>query len=37
LKNCIGIDVCSSVEEKPGIKDHSKLKNLVEKVRSFHV
>ena len=37
LKNCLGIDVCSSVEEKPGIKDHSKLKKLVEKVRSFHV
>ena len=37
LKNCIGIDVCSSVEKEPGIKDHSKLKNLIEKVRSFHV
>ena len=37
LENCIGIDVCSSVEEEPGIKDHSKVKNLVEKVRSFHV
>lgn len=37
LKNCIGIDVCSSVEKEPGIKDHSKLINLIEKVRSFHV
>jgi len=37
LNNCIGIDVCSSVEKEPGIKDHSKLKNLIEKVRSFHV
>lgn len=37
LKNCIGIDVCSSVEKEPGIKDHSKLKKLIEKVRSFHV
>ena len=37
LKNCIGIDVCSSVEEMPGVKNHSKVKNLVEKVRSFNV
>tara|TARA_Y100000768_G_scaffold386967_1_gene376759 strand:- start:1095 stop:1718 length:624 start_codon:yes stop_codon:yes gene_type:complete len=37
LKNCIGIDVCSSVEKEPGIKDHSKLINLIERVRSFHV
>ena len=37
LENCIGIDVCSSVEEEPGIKDHSKVINLVEKVRSFNV
>ena len=37
LENCIGIDVCSSVEEMPGVKNHSKVKNLVEKVRSFNV
>ena len=37
LENCIGIDVCSSVEERPGIKNHFKVKNLIEKVRSFNV
>ena len=37
LNNCIGIDVCSSVEDVPGIKDHSKVENLIKKVRSFHV
>ena len=37
LENCIGIDVCSSVEEVPGVKNHSMVKNLVEKVRSFNV
>ena len=37
LNNCIGIDVCSSVEAVPGIKDHSKVENLIKKVRSFHV
>ena len=37
LNNCIGIDVCSSVEDVPGIKNHSKVENLIKKVRSFHV
>ena len=37
LKNCIGIDVCSSVEEKPGYKNHAQVKSLVEKVRSYYV
>ena len=37
LDNCIGIDVCSSIEDKPGIKNHIKLKNLVKNVRSFNV
>lgn len=37
LNNCIGIDVCSSVEDVPGIKNHSKVENLLKKVRSFHV
>ena len=37
LNNCIGIDVCSSVEDVPGIKDHSKVENLIKKVRSIHV
>ena len=37
LDNCIGIDVCSSIEDKPGIKNHKKLKNLVKNVRSFNV
>ena len=36
-ENCIGVDFCSSVEKVPGIKDHNKVKDLVEKVRSFHV
>ncbi len=37
LNNCIGIDVCSSVEDVPGIKNHSKVENLIKKVRSFNV
>ena len=37
LNNCIGIDVCSSVEDVPGIKNHSKIENLIKKVRSIHV
>ena len=37
LNNCIGIDVCSSVEDVPGIKNHSKVENLIKKVRSIHV
>ena len=37
LNNCIGIDVCSSVEDVPGIKNHSKVENLINKVRSIHV
>ena len=37
LKNCIGIDVCSSVEEVPGVKNHAKVKDLLEKIRSFNV
>ena len=37
LNNCIGIDVCSSVEDVPGIKNHSKVESLIKKVRSFHV
>ena len=37
IKNCIGVDFCSSVEEVPGVKDHNKVQNLIEKVRSFHV
>ena len=37
LKNCIGIDVCSSVEEAPGVKNHAKVKDLLEKIRSFNV
>ena len=37
LNNCIGIDVCSSVEDVPGIKNHSKVENLIIKVRSIHV
>ena len=35
--NCIGIDVCSSVEDVPGLKNHSKVENLIKKVRSIHV
>ena len=34
---CMGLDVCSSVEEVPGVKNHSKVMNLIEKVRSFNV
>ena len=37
LNNCIGIDVCSSLEDVPGIKNHSKIENLIKKVRSIHV
>ena len=37
IKNCSGIDICSGVEDGPGIKNHLKVKNIVEKVRSFHV
>ena len=37
LNKCIGIDVCSSVEDVPGIKNHSKVENLINKVRSIHV
>ena len=37
LNNCIGIDVCSSVEDVPGVKNHSKVESLIKKVRSFHV
>ena len=37
LNNCIGIDVCSSVEDVPGIKNHSKVENLIKKIRSIHV
>ena len=34
---CIGLDICSSVEEVPGVKNHCKVTNLIEKVRSFNV
>ncbi|MDC0590395.1 phosphoribosylanthranilate isomerase [Gammaproteobacteria bacterium] len=37
IKNCSGVDICSGVEDGPGIKNHLKVKNIVEKVRSFHV
>ena len=37
IKNCSGLDICSGVEDGPGIKNHLKVKNIVEKVRSFHV
>lgn len=37
IKNCIGIDVCSSVEDRPGIKNHTQVMNLVKKVRSYNV
>jgi phosphoribosylanthranilate isomerase len=34
---CMGLDICSSVEEVPGVKNHFKVTNLIEKVRSFNV
>ena len=34
---CMGLDICSSVEELPGVKNHCKVTNLIEKVRSFNV
>ena len=37
IDTCIGVDICSSIEKSPGRKDHSKTKDLVEKIRSFHV
>ena len=32
-----GIDLVSSVEARPGVKDRTKMKNLVNKVRSFAI
>ena len=37
VKNCIGIDVCSSIEDEPGIKNPIKVRNLLKKVRSMNV
>ena len=37
LDNCIGIDVCSRIDDKSGIKNHITLKNLVKHVKSFNV
>jgi len=34
---CKGIDVSTGVESAPGIKDQVKVRNLIEKVRSFDV
>jgi len=35
--SCKGIDVSTGVESAPGIKDQVKVRNLIEKVRSFDV
>lgn len=30
------VDVCSRIEREPGIKDHEKMRELIEKVKNFH-